>query len=98
MAELSFDWRHAAQLPIDTRPHELSLGCLSDLASRATAVLIPLNVDGVGADSHGGRLPDPEGALEGALDALIEAGALAGRLRANAGRCSASLDHAEDPL
>lgn len=57
---------------------------LSDLASRASAALIPLASDGVGADSHGGTIRDPRAALERALDALIRAGALASRMRSTA--------------
>lgn len=57
---------------------------LSNLASKASAALIPLASDGVGADSHGGRIARPEEALGRALDALEQAGRLAGRIRADA--------------
>lgn len=57
---------------------------LSDLATRAAAALIPIAADGIGADSHGGRLPDPAATLARALVALEEAGALAAQIRENA--------------
>ena len=58
---------------------------LAALASRASAALIPLASDGVGADSHGGSIQRPQEALDSALGALIKAGALAGQIRASAG-------------
>ena len=63
---------------------------LSDLSIQAAAGLIPLAADGIGGDHHGGRLPDPAGTLERALGALIDAGRLAGQIRANAGASGGS--------
>lgn len=54
---------------------------LSDLVTVAGAALLPLAADGIGRDSHGGRIADPEAALSRALAALEEAGALATHLR-----------------
>ena len=57
---------------------------LSNLASRASAALLPLASDGVGADSHGGAIKNPQEALDSAMDAMIEGGALAAQLRREA--------------
>lgn len=58
---------------------------LTTLTTQAAAALLPLASDGIGADSHGGRIQDPEAALARALDALIEAGGMAAHMRAKAG-------------
>ena len=55
---------------------------LTSLACTATAALLPLNHDGEGKDHHGGRLANPAETLARALDALEQAGALAGQIRA----------------
>lgn len=60
------------------------LRTLSDLASRAVAVLLPMAADGRGADHHGGAVKDPSGALGKALGFLVTAGAMAASLRCNA--------------
>ncbi|MBL9174718.1 MAG: hypothetical protein JNL10_14365 [Verrucomicrobiales bacterium] len=59
---------------------------LADLASRASAALIPLASDGEGRDSHGGAIRNPQETLDGALGHLIEAGTLAAQLRQEAAR------------
>ena len=72
--------------PVTLNLAELRL--LSDLASRAVAVLLPMAADGRGADHHGGAVQDPSGALGRALGFLITAGSLAASLRCNAMRSS----------
>lgn len=57
------------------------LRILSNLTTRAAAALLPLASDGCGADSHGGRIPDPTASLARALTALAEAGAMVARIQ-----------------
>ena len=58
---------------------------LTTLACTAAAALLPLNHDGIGADSHGGKLANPSETLARALDALEAAGRMAAQIRANGG-------------
>lgn len=54
---------------------------LAVLTTQAAAALLPLAADGRGADSHGGKLVDPDATLGRALDALRDAGRLAEVIR-----------------
>ncbi|MBL9172515.1 MAG: hypothetical protein JNL10_03175 [Verrucomicrobiales bacterium] len=64
---------------------------LTTLATTAAAGLLPLDHDPEGRDHHGGRIANPAQTLAGALDALEEAGRLAGQLRRNAGHRGAEV-------
>lgn len=57
-----------------TRSQLRRLYCLT---TRASAALVPLNADGEGRDSHGGKIANPDAVLRDACAALVEAGRLA---------------------